>query len=144
MAVGEQHSVDTAQPVLRKPFKRGSLEILSRIDKNCPETMKINDNQPPDRSDGRAKFPTYTFFPSVPSTRTMADVFLLIFFLPSGVSVERHVRHGSCSGGAVRHEMLGRLLEVPVPKKIRSNTGVDSRWHTAGMSRRVGEGACKI
>jgi len=65
----------------------------------------------------------------------MADVFLLIFFLPSGVSVERHVRHGSCSGGAVRHEMLGTLLEVPVPKKIKSNVGVGPRWYTAGMSR---------
>ena len=127
MAVGEQHSVDAAQPILRKPLECGGLEILSRIDQNRPETMKINDNQAPNRSDAREKFATYTFFPSVPSTRTMADVFLLTFFLPSGVNVERHVRQGSCSGGAVRHEMLGTLPEVPVPRKIKSNAGVDSR-----------------
>ena len=90
------------------------------------------------------EYVTYTLFPSAPSTRTKADVFLLIFFLPSGVSVERHVWHGSCSGGAVRHEMLGTLPEVPVPKKIRSNLGVDLGWHVAGMSREVDRGVGKI
>lgn len=62
----------------------------------------------------------------------MADVFLRMFLLPSGVNVERHVWHGSISGGAVKHERFGTLPEVPVPKKISSNAGV------VGMSRRVG------
>lgn len=90
------------------------------------------------------KFATYAFFPSTPSTRTIADVFLLMFLLPSGVSVERHVRHGSFSGGAVKHEMLGTLPEVPVPMKIRSSGGVDFCWHAEGMSRKVDEGVSKI
>jgi len=68
---------------------------------------------------------TYTFLPSALSAQTIAEVFLLMFFLPSGVSVERHVRHGSASSGAVRHEMLGMLPELPVPKKISSNGEVD-------------------
>jgi hypothetical protein len=125
MAVGKQHSIDAAQPILGKPFECGSLEVLSRIDKNCPEKMKINDNQPLMETMSEPKLATYTFFPPTPSTRTIADVFLLMFFLPSGVSVERHVWHGSSSGGAVRHEMFGTLPEVPVPKKIRSNAGVN-------------------
>lgn len=74
----------------------------------------------------------------------MADVFLLMFFLPSGVSVERHVRHGSCSGGAVKHEILGTLPEVPVPKNTRLNGGVGFCWHVEGMSRAVDEDVGKI
>ena len=104
--------------------------------------MKINDDQPPSGSEG--KFTAYAFLPSAPSTRTIADVFLRIFFLPSGVSVERHVRHGSCSGGAVKHEIFGILPEVPVPKNISSNGRVDFCWHAEGMSRKVDEGVGKI
>ena len=74
----------------------------------------------------------------------MADVFLLMFFLPSGTSVERHVRHGSCSGGAVKHEIFGILPELPVPKKTSSNGGVDLCWYAEGMSREVDEGVGKI
>ena len=55
MAVGKQHSVDTAQAILRKPFKCSSLEILSGIDKNRPATIKASDNQPHDQSYARAK-----------------------------------------------------------------------------------------
>ena len=85
------------------------------------------------------RFAAYTFLPSAPSTRKIADVFLLIFFLPSGVSVERHVQHGSCSDGAVKHEILGTLPEVPVPKKIRSKRGVDFCWHAEGTSQKLDE-----
>jgi hypothetical protein len=81
------------------------------------------------------KLATYTFFPPIPSTRTTADVFRLILFLPSGFSVERHVWHCFASGGAVRHETFGILPEVPVPKKVNSNVWVCFCWHLVGMSR---------
>ena len=84
----------------------------------------------------------YTCFPLTLSTRTTAEVFLLMFFLPSGVSVERHVWHCSASGGAVRHDTLGTLPEVPVPKKIKSTAGFGfcwNCWHAVGMSRRKDE-----
>lgn len=90
------------------------------------------------------KFATHIFLPSAASTRTIADVFLLMFFLPSGLNVERQVRHGVSSGGAVKHEMLGTLPEVPVPTKMRSNGAVDFCWYAAGMSRKVGESVSKI
>jgi hypothetical protein len=86
------------------------------------------------------KLATYTLVPPTLSTRTMADVFLLLFFLPSGFNVERHVWHGSTSGGAVRHETFGTLPDVPVPKKVRSNSEVDCCWHGVGMNLIVREG----
>ena len=46
----------------------------------------------------------------------------LMFFLPSGRSVEIQVRHCLASGGAVRQSTWGRLDEVPVPRKM-SSTG---------------------
>lgn len=45
-----------------------------------------------------------------------------MFFFPSGRSVDKHVRQGLASGGAVRQSTCGRLDEVPVPRKM-SSTG---------------------
>lgn len=52
--------------------------------------------------------------------RITADVFLLIFFLPSALRVERHVLQGASLLGAVRQDTLGRLPDVPVPRKMNS------------------------
>lgn len=43
-----------------------------------------------------------------------------IFFLPEGFSVDRHVRQGSWSGGAVRHSTWGTLEDVPLPRIMTS------------------------
>lgn len=52
-----------------------------------------------------------------------ADVFLLMFFFPSGFRVERHVLQGGSLSGAVRQDTLGKLPDVPVPKKMKSIPG---------------------
>jgi hypothetical protein len=52
-----------------------------------------------------------------------ADVFLLTFFFPSGFKVERHVLQGASLFGAVRQDTLGKLPDVPVPKKMNSMPG---------------------
>ena len=52
--------------------------------------------------------------------RITADVFLLTFFLPSALRVERHVLQGVSVSGAVRQETLGKLPDVPVPRKMNS------------------------
>jgi len=49
-----------------------------------------------------------------------ADVFLLMLFFPSGSRVERHVLQGVSPSGAVRQDTLGKLPDVPVPKKMNS------------------------
>jgi hypothetical protein len=49
-------------------------------------------------------------------------VFLRAFFFPCGVNVDRHVLHGTLSGGAVRQSTCGTLEDVPVPRKT-SSTG---------------------
>ena len=55
-------------------------------------------------------------------TRTRALVFLLAFFLPSGLNVDKHVVHTRSPGDAVKHLICGRLLEVPVPRKMNSSS----------------------
>jgi len=72
----------------------------------------------------------------------MALVFRRMFFLPSGLSVDKHVLHGGLllSSGSVKHSMCGRLLEVPVPRKMMSISpleGVDAGNTGTGMT---GEG----
>jgi hypothetical protein len=62
----------------------------------------------------------YRLFPSFPGTRRIAEVFRRTFLFPSGVSVDRQVRHGGVSGGAVRQDTFGTLPEVPVPRNITS------------------------
>ena len=52
--------------------------------------------------------------------RITADVFLLTFFLPSALRVERHVLQTASVSGAVRQETLGKLPDVPVPRKMNS------------------------
>lgn len=56
--------------------------------------------------------------------RRAADVFRLMFFFPSGVSVERHVKQGVLLGGAVRQSRWGIEEEVPVPRNNSSIDGV--------------------
>lgn len=63
----------------------------------------------------------YTMLPSLPLTRTTPLVFLLVFFFPSGVRVDKHVLHGFSPGNAVKHSIWGKLEDVPVPRKINSN-----------------------
>lgn len=68
---------------------------------------------------------THVFFPSLPAvTRTTADVFRLMFFFPSGVSVERQVIQGSLLGGAVKQFKDGIEDDVPVPRKMSSISGL--------------------
>ena len=62
----------------------------------------------------------YTLCPFLSSIRSIAEVLRRIFFFPSGVSVERQVRHVLPPGGDVMHAMSGTLEEVPVPRKINS------------------------
>lgn len=45
---------------------------------------------------------TYVVLPFLPDIRRAADVLRLMFFFPSGVSVERHVKQGFLLGGAVK------------------------------------------
>jgi hypothetical protein len=83
-----------------------------------------------------------------------ADVFLLTFFFPSGFKVERHVLQGASLFGAVRQDTLGKLPDVPVPKKINSMPGagrtesgespdsdiIELRELVLGVEKRVGVG----
>ena len=46
-----------------------------------------------------------------------------MFFFPSGFRVERHVLQGGSLSGAVRQDTLGKLPDVPVPKKMNSTPG---------------------
>ena len=63
-------------------------------------------------------------FPSFPLIRITVEVFLRIFFFPSGFRVDRHVLQGVVPFGAVRQDTFGKLPEVPVPKKMNSISGV--------------------
>lgn len=115
MRVRQQHCIYFAQPVLGKPFDSSSLKVLSDIDDDSAvmcQSVVVQTAQEP--------HPTHTFFPSLPSIRTTALVFRLILRLPSGFKVERQVRHGGISGGAVKHSTWGTEEEVPVPRKINS------------------------
>jgi hypothetical protein len=61
--------------------------------------------------------------PSFPSIRITVEVFLRMFFFPSGFRVDRHVLQGAALSGAVRQDTFGKLPEVPVPKKMNSIPG---------------------
>lgn len=116
MRMCDENGVYSSQAILRKPFESGSLEVLADIYNDRPEheTIQSSGQTPYSESD------THRCFPSFPLIRRAAEVFLLMFFFPSGVSVERHVRHGRSSGPAVKHSICGRLDEVPVPRKMTS------------------------
>jgi hypothetical protein len=55
--------------------------------------------------------------------RITVEVFLRMFFFPSGFRVDKHVLQGVALSGAVRQDTFGKLPEVPVPKKINSIPG---------------------
>lgn len=63
---------------------------------------------------------THNLFPfSLPILKT-TDVFRRILFFPSGRRVERQVRQGSRSGGAVKQSTWGKEEDVPVPSQMTS------------------------
>jgi hypothetical protein len=107
------------------------LEVLADIDDDSPEvrrdTALLNDAL------GHCGWRTYLFFPSFPSIHTTADVFRLIFFFPSGLRVERHVLQGDSLSGAVRQDTLGKLPDVPVPKKMNSIAGAEVAGRSVGV-----------
>jgi hypothetical protein len=117
MSMANQNGVDMSQSILGKPLDCSRLEILAHINDNGPEQPSLLN-----RAKRRAAR-TYLFFPSFPSMRITADVFLLMFFLPSALRVERHVLQGASVLGAVRQETLGKLPDVPVPRKMNSIPG---------------------
>jgi hypothetical protein len=55
-----------------------------------------------------------------------------MFFFPSGFRVERHVLQGDSLSGAVRQDTLGKLPDVPVPKKMNSSVRAVSRSTVSG------------
>lgn len=73
---------------------------------------------------GRYSGKTNLTIPSFPSIRITVEVFLRMFFFPSGFRVDRHVLQGVALSGAVRQDTFGKLPEVPVPKKMNSIPGV--------------------
>lgn len=64
--------------------------------------------------------------PCLSFTRTRALVFLRAFFFPSGFNVDKHVLQTRPPGGAVRHLIWGKLLDVPVPRNMNSSSLEDS------------------
>ena len=57
-----------------------------------------------------------------------------LFFLPSGLSVDRHVRQGFMEGGRVKQSTCGRVEEVPVPRRMNSTTSLSLMlWARASM-----------
>jgi hypothetical protein len=72
---------------------------------------------------GRYGGKTNLIFPSFPSMRITVEVFLRMFFFPSGFRVDRHVLQGVALSGAVRQDTFGKLPEVPVPKNMNSIPG---------------------
>ncbi len=122
MCMGNQHGVDPSQSVLWEPLDRGCLEIFADVDNDGPEEHPLLLKPALGRYSGR----TNLIFPSFPSIRITVDVFLRIFFFPSGLRVERHVLQGVAPSGAVRQDTFGKLPDVPVPKKMNSILGADS------------------
>jgi len=80
---------------------------------------------------------THLSFPSFSPIRKTTDVLRLMFFFPSGWSVERQVRQGSLSDGAVKQSMLGTLLEVPVPRNMSSIDFLERRKGSIQAERRL-------
>lgn len=119
--MGQQNGVYPPQTILGKPFHCGSLEVLANIDDNRPVAQYASQSVDVLRKDDLA---THHFRPSLPSMRARAEVFLLMFFFPSGLSVDRQVRHGLRSGGAVKQSRWGSEDDVPVPRKMNSMSAV--------------------
>jgi hypothetical protein len=117
MSMADQNGVDLSQSILWEPLDCSRLEILAHINDDGPEQPSLSNGAK------RRAARTYLFFPSFPLMRMTADVFLLMFFLPSASRVERHVLQGASVLGAVRQETLGKLPDVPVPRKMNSIPG---------------------
>jgi hypothetical protein len=124
MGMRDQHGIDPSQSILREPLNSGCLEILPDVDDDSPEVQPLL--KP---TFGRCRTRTNLGFPSFPSIRITVEVFLRIFFFPSGLKVDRHVLQGVAVSGAVRQDTFGKLPDVPVPKKMSSTPG-------AGCTRR--------
>ena len=120
MSVSNQDRVDFPQAVFWEPFYCSCLEVFPDVDHNCSiskeSEVHILSATLKQRNDER----NYTLCPFLSSIRSTAEVLRRIFFFPSGVSVERQVRHILPPGGDVMHAMSGTLEEVPVPRKINS------------------------
>lgn len=141
MVMSQQYSVYPPQPILREPLQRSPPEVLSHIDHDRPTSpttpqKRISVHSPSPALGIRissSKRVTHRFTPPRSTIRNAADVFLLIFFFPSGVpsSVDKHVRHGFSSlflfsgteSEGVRQERWGTLPEAPVPRKMSSMSG---------------------
>lgn len=124
MSMRDQHGVNPSQTILWEPLDSGCLEVLSDVDNDGPEIQHLL--KPAFR---HCRTGTNLIFPSFPSIRITVEVFLLIFFFPSGLNVDRHVLQGVAVSGAVRQDTFGKLPDVPVPKKMSSTPG-------AGCTRR--------
>ena len=137
MCVSDQHCVYTPQPVLREPFHSSALETLADINDDGPGGAASNEQQCGRHPVGRRTSSRHRsrelggrqMCSAIRQRKARNDVQrigrgqrTLMFFLPSGRSVEIQVRHCLASGGAVRQSTWGRLDEVPVPRKM-SSTG---------------------
>lgn len=95
---------------------------------------------------------THTGLPSFPFILNRALVLRLAFFFPSGVSADVQALHCGSPGEAVRHFICGRLLEVPVPRKMNSRSpppededGEDASWITIeGKSDCLSDSQCSV
>jgi hypothetical protein len=132
MGVCDQHSIDAPQSILWEPLNSGCLEVFANVDNDSPGVQPLLKS-----TLGRCSGRTNLFFPSFPSIRITVEVFLLTFFLPSGVKVDRHVLQGVSLSCAVRQDTFGKLPDVPVPKKMNSIPGVgctrSGEWSESGM-----------
>lgn len=115
--MSNEYTVNLSQSIFWKPFYRGGLEVLAHVYYQRPVLNIVTII----RLTNAQQRNTRVFFPSFPAvTRTTADVFRLMFFFPSGVSVERQVLQGSLLGGAVKQSKDGIEDDVPVPRKMSS------------------------
>lgn len=113
--MSNEDSVYVTETVFRKPLQCCGLEVLANVDYD----RAVDFGQY--LGERRMRMTYYVFpFPLLSPILKTTEVFLLILCFPSGLRVERQVRHGSRSGGAVKQSKWGRLLDVPVPRKITS------------------------
>lgn len=130
MGMGNQHGVDPSQSILWEPLDSGCLEVFANVDDNGPALLKS-------ALGCNSEIKTNFISPSFPSMRITVEVFLRMFFFPSGLRVDKHVLQGAALSGAVRHDTFGKLPEVPVPKKMNSTPGAGGgrggEWSASGM-----------
>lgn len=101
-----------------KPLQCSRLKIFTRVNDDCAADRVSK----PLFLLERREIP-YNCLPSfLDFILSTAEVFLLIFLFPTGVSVDRQVWQGGASGGAVRHPIRGTLVDDPVPRKVNSTS----------------------